>query len=249
MPLTIIIVGAGIAGLSAAISCRRAGHTVHIYERSRLNNEVGAAIHIPPNASRALLAWGLDPERARFVTTKTSYRAHGTSLIKFHESVESYVEPMFGAPWLLAHRVDFHEELKRLATSETGEGVPAKIILGNAVKSYVRMHKSFHHTCSQSDISQDPEGGSILLSSGETVTGDLIIAADGVHSKGVEALIGSPNPALPTSEYNIAYRFLISSSEIDSDPETAQFGGSEDDGRMKFFVGDRKRLIWYPCRE
>ncbi len=137
VPLQIVIIGAGIAGFSAAISCRRAGHDVHIYERSALNNELGAAIHVCPNASRGLLAWGLDPVKARFVTCKRSYRANAASLQKFHESDESYVLPTFGAPWFLAHRVDLHDELKRLATQPEGAGNPAVVHLKAEVAGYV----------------------------------------------------------------------------------------------------------------
>jgi salicylate hydroxylase len=137
VPLKVIIVGAGIAGFSAAISCRRAGHDVHIYERSALNNELGAAIHVCPNASRGLLAWGLDPVKARFVTCKRSYRANAATLQKFHESEESYIEPTFGAPWFLSHRVDLHDELKRLATQKEGEGKPAVVHLKSEVARYV----------------------------------------------------------------------------------------------------------------
>jgi salicylate hydroxylase len=135
--LKVVIVGAGIAGFAAAIACRRAGHEVEIYERSALNNELGAAIHVAPNASRGLLAWGLDPIKARFVTCKKSYRANGTTLAKFHVSDEAYIEPTFGAPWFLCHRVDLHEELKRLATQVEGEGIPAKVHLKSEVAKYV----------------------------------------------------------------------------------------------------------------
>jgi len=86
------------------------------------------------------------------------------------------------------------------------------------------------------------------LSNGSIVSGDLIIAADGVHSGAVKAILGAPNPAVPTTNYNFAYRFLIPSKEIAADSETAQFAEC-DDGRMKFIVGDGHRLVWYPCRK
>jgi salicylate hydroxylase len=77
--LKVVIVGAGIAGLSAAISLRRAGHRVRIYERSALSNEVGAAIAMPPNASRPLLAWVVDPAASRFVTAQYIMTGVGTT--------------------------------------------------------------------------------------------------------------------------------------------------------------------------
>jgi len=138
--LNILIVGAGIAGFSAAIACRRAGHHVQIYERSSLNNELGAAIHVCPNASRGLLAWGLDPIKSRFVTSKCTFRAHGNSMVKFHETDDSYITKKYGAPWFFAHRVDLHEELKRLATGTKGEGAPAVVHLKSEVIKHVNVH-------------------------------------------------------------------------------------------------------------
>ncbi|KAK2630263.1 hypothetical protein QTJ16_001083 [Diplocarpon rosae] len=228
-PLNILIVGAGIAGFSAAISCRRAGHNVNIYERSALNNELGAAIHVCPNASRGLLAWGLDPVRARFVTCKKSWRAHGSTLVTFQENDNGDVAEKFGAPWYFAHRVDLHEELKRLATRTEGEGRPAVVHLKSEVTRY------------------DPEAGSISLSNGKDVFGDLVIAADGVHTGSIETILGVSNPALPTTNYNYAYRFLISTAELAADPETVQFT-EDDDGKVKFLVAEGRRLVWYPCR-
>jgi salicylate hydroxylase len=78
------------------------------------------------------------------------------------------------------------------------------------------------------------------------VAGDLIVAADGVHSSAVAAVLGAPNPARST--FHFAYRLLIPSKEIAADPETSQFAEG-DDGQMKFMVGDGKRIVWYPCRK
>ena len=63
----------------------------------------------------------------------------------------------------------------------------------------------------------------------------------------VEAILGTPNRAWPTTNYNFAYRFLIPTTELAADPETVQFT-EDDDGRMKFVVEEGRRLVWYPCR-
>lgn len=135
--LDIIVVGGGIAGLSAAISLRRVGHAVRVYERSAFNNEIGAAIMVCPNASRPLLAWGLDPVRAKFVTCRSTFHAAGSTMEKFRSSNLENIEYQYGSPWFLAHRVDLHEELKRLATEPHGLGQPAVVHLRSQVIKYV----------------------------------------------------------------------------------------------------------------
>ncbi len=139
--LNAIIVGGGIAGLTAAIALRRAGHRVHIYERSSFNDEVGAALHVPANAARVLLSWGMDPVRSRLVRARQHFLANGQTLHKMAEAGLLEVEERYGAPWLLAHRVDLHEELKRLATGD-GVGVPAVVHLRSEVVSYVSANSS-----------------------------------------------------------------------------------------------------------
>jgi len=49
-----IIVGSGIAGLSAALALRRVGVGVTLYERAPELSEVGAGISLWANAVRAL---------------------------------------------------------------------------------------------------------------------------------------------------------------------------------------------------
>ena len=82
--LDIAVIGAGIAGLAAAAGLLRSGHRVEaylsvhnfdiclieskIFERSKFSNEVGAAIHVCPNASRVLRYWGFDFEKANQVS-------------------------------------------------------------------------------------------------------------------------------------------------------------------------------------
>jgi len=59
--LKVLIAGAGIGGLAAAIALRQQGHHVEVHEQSRFANEIGAAIHMTPNAMSALKYIGIDP--------------------------------------------------------------------------------------------------------------------------------------------------------------------------------------------
>ncbi|KAF4627836.1 hypothetical protein G7Y89_g10317 [Cudoniella acicularis] len=45
-PLEVIVVGAGIGGLTTATALRRSGNNVTIFEQSRFSAEIGAAIHV-----------------------------------------------------------------------------------------------------------------------------------------------------------------------------------------------------------
>jgi salicylate hydroxylase len=135
--MDVVIAGAGITGLAAAVSLRRSGHRVTVYERSSMNNELGAAINVPPNVARFLVPMGLNPVKARFVGSKgmrfDSYATMEPGA--FHD--HSHNTKVFGAPLYYSHRVDLHESLKRLATEPDGPGIPAKVQLKSEVSKYV----------------------------------------------------------------------------------------------------------------
>ncbi|KAK3349828.1 hypothetical protein B0T25DRAFT_249918 [Lasiosphaeria hispida] len=234
--MDIIIVGAGITGLAAAISLRRSGHRVALYERSSMTNEVGAAINVPPNVARFLIPWGLDPKRARFVETPGMYFMSHVTDEKLPAEFDhrSNVE-LYGAPLYYAHRVDLHEALKGLAMGDLGPGVKPVVHVRSKVVSY------------------DPEAPSITLADGTVVKADLVIAADGVHSVGVEYVLGHRDPPeIPTGiKANLCYRFLIPKADVDSDPETRFYNETPLSTGCRVWVDipGKKRLISYPCRD
>ncbi|OIW35674.1 FAD/NAD(P)-binding domain-containing protein [Coniochaeta ligniaria NRRL 30616] len=230
--LDVVIVGAGVAGLTAGFALRRAGHRVRIYERSGMNNEVGAAINVPPNAARLLLAWGLDPETERFVTAQSILIAVGATLdVLDLNPVGDRVAERYGRPFYLAHRVDLHDALKRMATGEEGPGEPVRVMLRSEVVAY------------------DAEAPSITLSNGEIITGDVVIAADGLHSIAVETVLGHANPPQPQELYNGCLRFLIPAADIEADP-AARWWNEGSDGQLRVFMNGKAgtRLVSYPCR-
>lgn len=228
--LNVGVVGCGIAGLSAAIALAQAGHAVDIYERSEFSNETGAAIVIGPNGSRILSRWGFDYDAAGALDYCQMRRIKADTIeldseVKFNDVKEKY-----GDRWLLLHRADLHTGLRRLVDKLP---VPTpKIHLGTAV----------------SDI--DPDAGTINLASGDTVTKDFIVVADGSHSRLISLVTGSDEPVvrLPLS----MYRFLQPIEKILADSETAQFYKDQDPGFSTFYkaeVGKPGHLLnTYPCR-
>lgn len=98
--LNVIIIGAGLGGLSAAISFSRKGHKVRVLESSAGLSEFGAGIQITPNATRILYSWGLGKEFEKYVHTPdmSVARRYSTGKIigKSHQNpdaVETYGYP------------------------------------------------------------------------------------------------------------------------------------------------------------
>lgn len=60
--LRVIVVGAGIAGLTASLALRQIGHDVVVFEQSLEVIEAGAGIQMAPNNMRILQRLGLLPE-------------------------------------------------------------------------------------------------------------------------------------------------------------------------------------------
>lgn len=154
----------------------------------------------------------------------------------------------FGVKFYMAHRVDLHAELKFLATREEGPGQPVRIETGCEVVDYVSSNLESEETGTTNLIIQlqDAEKGTVALSDKTTRQGDLIVAADGIHSKAVRHVVGYDNPARKTGV--ACFRFLIPSEDILEDDETKNLM-EEHEGLFRFFHDkERRMLVWYPCR-
>ncbi|KAK0657328.1 hypothetical protein B0T16DRAFT_425591 [Cercophora newfieldiana] len=224
LPLKIIIVGAGIGGLSAALGLRRNGHEVHIYEQSRFVNEVGAAVHLAPNANGILRKWGIFAET--FGANPMDRLVERASDGRLRKDIDLRMpNRRWQHPWHLVHRVNLHHRLKQLATSETGVGTPATL-----------------HTASKI-VALDPECGSLTLQDGSTVTGDLIIGADGIYSTTRKYI----KDTKLFSTGKAAFRFLIPRRVAEADPVTAPL--VEHKNALSMWFGDDRRIVMYPCND
>ncbi|KAI9147320.1 FAD-dependent monooxygenase OpS4 [Paramyrothecium foliicola] len=222
--LRITIIGAGIGGLTAAIYLRRQGHNVILLEQSRFANEVGAAMHLAPNANGLLRRVGIFPEHigANIFRRVTEFTAKNEVLrdINIEES-----NKIWQHPWHLIHRVRLHEELKMRATSAEGPGVPADLRLCSRV------------------IDVDIASATVTLENGDKIKGDLVIGADGVHSKTRNKVLN--REIKPFSSGKSAFRFLVPRKIALADAETAKF--AKDHGQLIIWYGTDRRVVMYPC--
>jgi 2-polyprenyl-6-methoxyphenol hydroxylase-like FAD-dependent oxidoreductase len=167
----VVIVGAGVGGLCAAIALRRFGLGVVVLERAAELREVGAGILLWPNAIRVLrqLEVGAAVEEAGAVATQAGLHSSrgdplGTGLV---EELAARVD----APLVVVHR-----------------GLLQAILLAALDQDVLRLGQE----CV--GVTQDAAGVTVRLADGGTEQGDLVVGADGLHSRIRAVLVGDGPP-------------------------------------------------------
>ena len=238
MPLKIIVVGGGIAGLVAAASLRQVGHTVVVLEKYDLSTVVGAALNVPPNGGRVLAHLGFDKVRAR------ACQPHHWDVLRGHDLKQVSSIPLNKTPGhpepgtLTIHRVDLHRELLRLATVEAG---PENTAWGPPVE--MRSRSAVER------VSEDSKG--VILEGGEEVRGDVIVGSDGVHSVVRNYVVQESGKSVHSGM--AAFRFLLESDTLRSDEELASLLETAKD--VVNLLADtaetekERHMVWYACQE
>ena len=90
-PLKIIIVGAGVGGLAAAIGLARNGHQVTVYERLSSTTDVGYAFRITANSDRCLKHLGIDTVAGGAVAANSNrmFNAQGKVILFYKENSDT----------------------------------------------------------------------------------------------------------------------------------------------------------------
>lgn len=110
--LKIIIVGAGIGGLTSAIGLARNGHEVTIYERSTATSEIGYAFRITANSDRCLKHLGIDTIAGGAVSANSSRMFNGQGQLVFHFKENDDTEKSKRGTSVFAYRIKIFANLR-----------------------------------------------------------------------------------------------------------------------------------------
>ena len=202
----IIIVGAGIGGLTATLALQARGAEVTVLEQAGEITEVGAGLQISPNGSVVLGALGLGKALARAsvqaqAVVLRDYRRAGEVL---RLDLKRYAP---GQSFWFVHRADLID------------------LLADAVR----------HAGIQVRLLQQVEtvaAGVVTLSTGAQISADLIVGADGLHSR-VRRAMNAADDGFFTGQ--VAWRAVVSNDL-----------GLVNEAQV--FMGPGRHLVCYPLR-
>jgi len=109
----VVIAGAGIGGLTAALAVARQGYRVVVLEQSERLEETGAGIQLSPNASRVLIGLGLREALASLVAAPEELVVANarSGRVLARALLGAAAEQRYGAPYWIVHRGDLQSVL------------------------------------------------------------------------------------------------------------------------------------------
>jgi len=187
---TLIVAGAGIGGLSAAIALARAGYRVVALERAAKLEEIGAGIQLSPNAVAALAALGvLDTVRSHAVEARSLIVADGESGRELARADLVSAGKRFGAPFLLVARAD----LQRALADAVFDSPDIIVEQGTELIDFADHARGITVAAKQAGNSVEHIGAAL-------------IGADGLYSRVRTRILG---PAAPQFHRLVAWRALL----------------------------------------
>lgn len=216
---TIVVAGAGIGGLTAALTLAQRGFRVIVLERTEKLEEAGAGLQLSPNASRILIDLGLEPLLAPHViapesiSIMTARTAKEIGRIPLGESATL----RYGAPYWIVRRADLQSVLLARVTSHPDIDL--------------RLGAQFE------DVAVYPKGVTVVQRRATTRQQEqalALIGADGVWSSVRQEIFPEAKPQFTGS---IAWRGTVDAAQLPSGFMTQ---------RVQLWMGANAHLVAYP---
>jgi salicylate hydroxylase len=205
--LRAVVVGGGIGGVAAAAALARAGIDVQVYEQAQRLAEVGAGVSLAPNGLRMLERLGVG------------------------EGVERLGARHVSTQLLLCDGRPARHGPGQFTEAGRNVGIHRADLLGLLAGQLPPDAVRTGHRCT--GFSQDAGSATVGFADGTTVTADVVIGADGIHSVLQGFVV---EPAEPVFSGVLAYRGLV--------PHPDDYPA----GTMRMWMGEGKHFLVFPVR-
>ena len=192
---SLLLIGGGIGGMSAALALARLGLPVELLEQSAHIGEIGAGLQLAPNAFAALDALGVGEEiRQKAVFTDGLYMMDAVDCreVAWVPMGEAFRQ-RFGNPYAVTHRADLH----------------------NVIFAAVRAHPliRFHTSAKVASVALAEDRVAVTCADGRRFEADGLVGCDGVKSVVREAIVGDP----PRVSGHVVYRAVVPVADMPED--------------------------------
>jgi salicylate hydroxylase len=216
----VIIAGAGIGGLTAALALAQRGFRAVVLEQASTLEEAGAGIQLSPNAARVLIGLGLEQRLiANAVVLEAVEIRTSRGRILSRIPLGDHAEHRYSAPYWMTHRADLQSALVEAVRANPDIALK----LGTRVEDFVTYGNGVTVACRRGPDPADE-------------TGVALICADGLWSR-LRLRLGHREK--PVFRRRVAWRTLIPAASVAPDIRTET---------VRLWLGQSAHLVHYPVK-